>query len=46
VTIPWHDRQSLALREARNAYAAGEAPVGAVVAREGRIISRAWNHDC
>ena len=32
-----------ALREARKAYAAGEVPVGAVVAREGRIIARAWN---
>ena len=32
-----------ALREARKAYAAGEVPVGAVVVREGRIISRAWN---
>ena len=32
-----------ALREARKAYAAGEVPIGAVVVREGRIISRAWN---
>ena len=32
-----------ALREARKAYAAEEVPVGAVVVREGRIISRAWN---
>jgi tRNA(adenine34) deaminase len=32
-----------ALREAHKAYAAGEVPVGAVVVREGRIISRAWN---
>ncbi len=32
-----------ALREARKAYAAGEVPVGAVVACGGRIISRAWN---
>ena len=32
-----------ALREARKAYAAGEVPCGAVVVREGRIISRAWN---
>lgn len=32
-----------ALREARKAYAAGEVPVGAVVVREGKIISRAWN---
>lgn len=32
-----------ALREARKAYAAGEVPVGAVVVRAGRIISRAWN---
>ncbi len=34
---------SQALREAQKAYAAGEVPVGAVVVREGRIISRAWN---
>jgi tRNA(adenine34) deaminase len=34
---------SQALREARKAYAAGEVPCGAVVVREGRIISRAWN---
>lgn len=33
----------LALREAQKAYAAGEVPVGAVVVREGRVISRAWN---
>lgn len=32
-----------ALREARKAYAAGEVPVGAVVASKGRIIARAWN---
>jgi tRNA(adenine34) deaminase len=32
-----------AVREARKAYAAGEVPVGAVVVREGKIISRAWN---
>ena len=32
-----------ALREARRAYAATEVPVGAVVVREGRVISRAWN---
>ncbi len=32
-----------ALREARKAFAAGEVPVGAVVVREGRIISRGWN---
>lgn len=32
-----------ALREARKAYAAGEVPVGAVVVKEGKIISRAWN---
>jgi tRNA(adenine34) deaminase len=32
-----------ALREARKAYAAGEVPCGAVVVKEGRIISRAWN---
>lgn len=34
---------SHALREAHKAYAAGEVPVGAVIAREGRIIARAWN---
>ena len=32
-----------ALREARKAMAAEEVPVGAVVVKEGRIISRAWN---
>jgi len=32
-----------ALREAHKAYAAGEVPVGAVVASGGRIIGRAWN---
>ncbi len=32
-----------ALREARKAFAAGEVPVGAVVVRDGKIISRAWN---
>ena len=32
-----------ALREARRAYAATEVPVGAVVVKEGRVISRAWN---
>ncbi|MFU8894475.1 MAG: tRNA adenosine(34) deaminase TadA [Luteolibacter sp.] len=33
----------LALREAMKARAADEVPVGAVVVREGRVISRAWN---
>lgn len=32
-----------ALREARRAYAATEVPIGAVVVREGLVISRAWN---
>src|SRR5208282_1759129 len=32
-----------ALRQAARAYAAGEVPVGAVIAREGRIIARACN---
>jgi tRNA(adenine34) deaminase len=32
-----------ALREAQRAYAATEVPIGAVVVREGRVISRAWN---
>ena len=32
-----------ALREARKAYAAGEVPVGAIIAKEGKIIARAWN---
>lgn len=32
-----------ALREARKAYAAEEVPIGAVVVREGSVISRAWN---
>jgi tRNA(adenine34) deaminase len=32
-----------ALRQAQKAYAAEEVPVGAVVAREGKIIARAYN---
>ena len=32
-----------ALRQARKAHAADEVPVGAVVVRDGEIISRAWN---
>src|ERR1700733_10093659 len=32
-----------ALRQAARAYEAGEVPVGAVIVREGRIISRAFN---
>jgi tRNA(adenine34) deaminase len=32
-----------ALRQALQAYEAGEVPVGAVVVREGRIIGRAFN---
>ena len=32
-----------ALREARRAYAATEVPIGAVIVKEGRVISRAWN---
>ena len=32
-----------ALREARRAYAATEVPIGCVIVREGKIISRAWN---
>ena len=32
-----------ALREAQRAYAATEVPIGAVVVREGQVISRAWN---
>jgi tRNA(adenine34) deaminase len=31
------------LRQARRALAADEVPIGAVVVREGEIISRAWN---
>jgi tRNA(adenine34) deaminase len=34
---------SVALELAREAYALGEVPVGAIVVREGRIISRAFN---
>ncbi len=33
-----------ALRQAQKAYAAEEVPVGAVVARQGKIIARAHNH--
>jgi tRNA(adenine34) deaminase len=32
-----------ALKQARRALAADEVPVGAVVVREGEILSRAWN---
>ena len=32
-----------ALREAQRAYAATEVPIGAVVVRDGQVISRAWN---
>jgi tRNA(adenine34) deaminase len=32
-----------ALRQAARAYEAEEAPIGAVIAREGRIIARAYN---
>lgn len=32
-----------ALRQARKAFAADEVPVGAILAREGRIIARAFN---
>lgn len=32
-----------ALRQARKAYALGEVPVGAVVVRDGIIVSRAYN---
>src|SRR5436190_5505878 len=32
-----------ALRQAQKAYAAAEVPVGTVVVREGKIISRAYN---
>jgi tRNA(adenine34) deaminase len=38
-----HYFMSQALREAHKAYNAGEVPIGAVVARDGRIIARAWN---
>lgn len=33
----------MALREAEKAYAEGEVPVGAVVAMDGKIISRGYN---
>ncbi|GAB4173196.1 MAG: tRNA adenosine(34) deaminase TadA [Terrimicrobiaceae bacterium] len=32
-----------ALRQARKAFDADEVPVGAVIVREGRVLSRAWN---
>jgi tRNA(adenine34) deaminase len=34
---------AVALEQAREAYALGEVPVGAVVVRDGRIIARAFN---
>jgi tRNA(adenine34) deaminase len=34
---------SQALKEALKGYRANEVPVGAVVARKGRVIARAWN---
>jgi tRNA(adenine34) deaminase len=33
----------LAIREALKARAADEVPIGAVIVRDGRVISRAWN---
>jgi len=33
----------LALRQAEQAAAAGEVPVGAVIVHEGRVIGKAWN---
>jgi len=32
-----------AMRQARRAAAAGEVPVGAVIVKDGEMISRAWN---
>lgn len=32
-----------ALRQARKACAAGEVPVGAVIVKDGKMLSRAWN---
>jgi tRNA(adenine34) deaminase len=32
-----------ALREAKKAYAATEVPIGCVIVRDGKILSRAWN---
>lgn len=32
-----------ALRQARKACAAGEVPVGAVIVKNGKMLSRAWN---
>src|SRR5207253_9812948 len=32
-----------ALRQAQEAYTAGEVPVGAVIVREGKMIARAYN---
>lgn len=45
ITDPGSDEffMARALEEARKAYAATEVPVGCVIVREGRIISRAWN---
>lgn len=37
------DFMNLALLEARKAYRKGEAPVGAVVVKDGRVIARAHN---
>lgn len=39
-----HERfMAIALREAATAFEAGEVPVGAVIAHEGRVIGRAHN---
>src|ERR1700690_2493461 len=38
-----HHFMGEALRQAARAYEAGEAPIGAVVVREGRVIARAFN---
>jgi tRNA(adenine34) deaminase len=40
---PFSEPMQIALEEARAAAAAGEVPVGAVVVREGTVISRARN---
>lgn len=37
------DFMDLALEEARKAYDAGEVPVGAVIVKDGEVISKAYN---
>lgn len=43
VPLPWHAEMGEALRAAREAFEAGEVPVGAVVVTDGAVVARAAN---